>query len=265
MGCIVDDQLRILIVDDDHQRARTLVDILKVKGYHAQDAYSGVEALEMVGANSFDRVLTDIKMPDMNGMELHKSIKDKHPDLPVMMMTAYITEELVREGLEEGAVACRTKPLDINKLLHFLSMLRIKRTVIIVDDDSSYSKTLTYLLEMRHYKVLNVADPDELLDVILMSDGYQIVLLDMKLKGTRGLEVLKKIRKQVFFLPVILVTGFGEEIGQLVKEVYEYGAYTCLCKPLKHEELLRVLEEIHRRELRKVLNNSIGRYEQGVS
>lgn len=253
----MDDQIRILIVDDDRRMARTLVDILQVKGYHAQEAHSGIEALEMVGAETFDCVLTDIRMPEMNGVELYQAIKAKHPDLPVVMMTAYTADDLVREGLEQGAVACLTKPLDINMLLNFLSSLRMERTIIIVDDDPGFSETLGDILRARNFKVFETGDQHELLDV-LVSEGYQVVLLDMKLKSTNGLEVLKEIRKRGFHFPVILVTGFGDEMGPVIKQAFESNAYTCLYKPLKHEELFHVLEEIHGQELRKVLNKPIG-------
>jgi CheY-like chemotaxis protein len=69
--------------------AKTLVDILKVKGYETDSATSGPEALEKVRSRRFDSVLTDIKMPEMNGVDLHRLIKQAQPDLPVVLMTAY--------------------------------------------------------------------------------------------------------------------------------------------------------------------------------
>ena len=118
------DQLRILIVDDDRRMARTLTDILKVKGYEAEMAHSGPEALEKVEKGHFDCILSDIKMPEVNGVELYRAIKEIDADLPVVLMTAYSHDKLVNEGLKEGAIAVMTKPLDINALLSFFSALR---------------------------------------------------------------------------------------------------------------------------------------------
>ena len=250
---MVSDQLQILIVDDDRRMARTLVDILRVKGYGAQEAHSGEEALQMMRTVAFDCVLTDIRMPEMNGVELYRLIKAEQPDLPVVLMTAYTTNNMVGEGIEEGAVTCLTKPLDINMLLNFLSSLRMERTIIIVDDDPRFSETLGDILRARHFKDFETDDPHELLDV-LVPEGYHIVLLDMKLKNTNGLEVLKQIRKRNNWLPVILVTGFGDEMGSVVKEAMEFNAYTCLYKPLKHEELFQKLTDIHIQELRRILH-----------
>jgi len=72
-------EVRILIVDDNPDMARTLTDILKVKGYDAESAYSASEALEKVDRNSFDCVLSDIKMPEVSGVELYRTIKERNP------------------------------------------------------------------------------------------------------------------------------------------------------------------------------------------
>ena len=118
------EELRILIVDDDQRMANTLKDILSVKGYGTEVAFSGSEALGKVGKEKFDCVLTDVKMPEMNGVELYKAIKGIQPDIPVVLMTAYSADMLVKEGLEEGAIGTLAKPLDIEVLLAFFSKKR---------------------------------------------------------------------------------------------------------------------------------------------
>ena len=118
------DKLRVLIVDDDPRMAKTLKDILTVKGYEADVAHSGPEALEKTAETHFDCLLSDIKMPGINGVELFRAIRKTRPDLPVVLMSAYAHDELVKDGLEEGVIAVLAKPLDINALLSFFSTLR---------------------------------------------------------------------------------------------------------------------------------------------
>jgi len=90
--------------------ARTLGDILRVKGYQTEMAHSGDEALEMVDLQTVDCVLSDIKMPGVDGVELYRTIKAQRPDLPVVLMTAYCADALVEEGLEAGVIAVLTTP-----------------------------------------------------------------------------------------------------------------------------------------------------------
>jgi two-component system response regulator HydG len=113
--------LRILVVDDDRMMAKTLVDILRLKGYEAEGVHSGQEALDKAGQVGFDLLVSDIKMPDLNGVELCRQVKQKWPGLPVALMTAYATDRLLQEGVAQGAETVFDKPIAVNDLLAFLA------------------------------------------------------------------------------------------------------------------------------------------------
>ena len=116
--------MRILVVDDDPSMVDTLVAIFKIKGCKARGVYSGPEALKRVRRKRYDCVLTDIVMPEMSGVELCRAIKKRRPNLPVVLMTAYSNDRLIRQGLEEGAVTVLTKPFSIDDLLTLITSLR---------------------------------------------------------------------------------------------------------------------------------------------
>ncbi len=80
---------RILIVDDDCMMAKTMADILNVKGFRADTAHSAAETLALASEHEFDCVLTDVKMPEMNGVDLFRALKKRKPDVPIVLMTAY--------------------------------------------------------------------------------------------------------------------------------------------------------------------------------
>ena len=251
------DRFRILIVDDDKRMAKTLKDILIIKGYEADVAYSGSQTLEKAAETRFACILSDIKMPGINGVELYRVIKKTYPDLPVVLMTAYSYDKLVKKGLEEGVLAVLSKPLDINAVLSFLSTLRKELSIVIVDDDLQFCKTLADILRTRNFVVKKVFDPSGIADRI--KPNSQVVLLDMKLKGVSGLDVLKEIRAQYPYLPVVLVTGYREEMSGAVEAALKIGAHTCLYKPFEIEELLQLLNEIRRQELARILGRSVGK------
>ncbi len=249
--------LRILIVDDNEMMVKTLQDIFRVKGYEAEAAYSGAEALVKVEDGAFDCVLSDIKMPDMNGVGLYRRIRARWPELPVILMTAYATDKLVEEGLAEGVIAVLTKPLDLNLLLNFLSALHQERSIVIVDDDPDFCRTLGDILQARNFSVMQITDPDSLLEKL--KADRQVVLLDMKLNRLNGLDVLRKIKEQYPHLPVILVTGYGEEMTAAIETGLEINAHTCFYKPFQIEELLQVLTEIDHQELGRKLGRPVGK------
>jgi len=249
-----EEALNILVVDDDRRMANTLSDILKVKGYNTEVAYSGRGAIKKVESCSFDFILTDVKMPDIDGVRFYKTIKVRKPDIPVVLMTAYSTDRLVKEGLDAGVVATLTKPLDINLILSFLSMLKKESTIVIVDDDPKFTKTLAGILKNRGFIVIEVTDILNLNDNLVQNS--KIVLLDMKLGSVNGLDVLKDIKKKHPDMPVILITGYRKEMSQSIKKALDIKAYTCLYKPFHIEKLLEVLVEIKKKELGMLLGRS---------
>ena len=111
----------ILIVDDDPTNAGVLADILEVKGFKVHAATSGAEALTILRDHPVDILLTDIKMPGMNGLELYRAARQIQPGLITLLMSAYAADDLILQGLAEGIKTVLNKPLDIDFLLMMIS------------------------------------------------------------------------------------------------------------------------------------------------
>ena len=254
----MNERTQILIVDDDGRMGRTLADILRVKGYVAETARSGPEALEKVKARAFDCVLTDLKMPGMNGLELHKALRALQPALPVVLMTAYATDALISAGQEQGVIAMLSKPLDLNALLSFFSTLRDEQTIVIVDDDPEFCQTLEAILRARGYHTLAVTDPRLWpgLPGSQTANGakIQVVLVDVKLHETAGLDVLKRIRAQCPDLPVVVVAAYREEMAAVIEAAQPLNVYAYLYEPVNIEALLQILAEVRQTALRGALS-----------
>jgi len=244
-------KLQILIVDDDPSMRKTLTDIFRVKGHQAQAAGDGFEALEKMKANRFDCVLTDIKMPGMDGVELSRLIGEAWPEAPVLLMTAYADDALTREELVEGVIAVLSKPLPLNALLDFFTYLGQERLVVIVDDDLNFCRTLADILQLHGFTVIIITDPRQVIAGI--SKGAQTVILDMKLDGTTGQVVLRQIRQQYPDLPVILVTGYRQEMVSAIEEAFAVSVHGCFFKPLQVDALLKALTEIYHQQLGAIL------------
>ncbi len=119
----------ILIVDDEKNYLLILSAVLQEEGYDTLIANSGAEALELLAATAVDLVVTDMKMPGMDGMELLEQIKKRDAELPVIMMTAYGTVEKAVEAMQKGAYNYILKPFENARLVVFvnkaLAMFRI--------------------------------------------------------------------------------------------------------------------------------------------
>jgi len=104
----------ILVVDDDLIFGRSFVSVLKEKGYNAELANTGKSAIAEVENRYFDVVFLDVKLPDMNGVEVLKRIKTIRPETKVIMITAFSYNEFADELLQLGAFAYFCKPFDIS-------------------------------------------------------------------------------------------------------------------------------------------------------
>ncbi|MBI1912502.1 MAG: sigma-54-dependent Fis family transcriptional regulator [Deltaproteobacteria bacterium] len=107
----------ILVVDDEKGQREILKAILESEGYNVGTASGGQEALEAIQKNNFELVVTDLKMPGMDGHELLKQILREKPSVSVVMITAHGTIDSAVEAIRQGAFDYLTKPLDREKLL----------------------------------------------------------------------------------------------------------------------------------------------------
>lgn len=105
---------KILIVDDDESVNDFLMKFLQRKGYPAvQSVNTGKDALELIKKEDIKLVLLDIKLPDMNGIEILSKIKEVKKDVDVVMITGFPEEETAKEALKLGAYDYIMKPFDL--------------------------------------------------------------------------------------------------------------------------------------------------------
>ena len=115
-GANVNDKPNILIVDDDEGICRTLTLIFQRQGYETDTAGTGLEALEKARKKFFNMAFLDIKLPDMDGVELLKPFIEMHPDTLLLITTAYSSKETAIKALNEGAFAYIQKPLNMDEV-----------------------------------------------------------------------------------------------------------------------------------------------------
>jgi DNA-binding NtrC family response regulator len=114
--------MKILVVDDEAPiREVVKKGLSQMGGYSVEVAQNGLEAMEKIENDVFDLVLTDLKMPEMDGIELLKTIKGTRPEVMVILMTAYGSIETAVEAIKIGADDYITKPIDLNELLIHIS------------------------------------------------------------------------------------------------------------------------------------------------
>jgi len=238
------EKLKVLVVDDNEEFCRNVTDILELKGYEVVSAYDGFKGLDLVKENGFDLVLMDVKMPAMDGVETYKKVKEIAPDTPVIMITAFAVEDLLREALREGAYGSLKKPIDFDQLLGFITQATGKGAMILVaDDDEDLCANIQQILSDKGYRVRVVYDGNAAV-VEAEKNNFDIMLLDMKLPALNGLETYLAIREFRPNVVAVVITGYRLETDELVQRALQESVYTCLEKPIDMGNLVSLLEQI---------------------
>jgi Nif-specific regulatory protein len=181
-------KMQILIVDDEKAQRELLAGFLIKEGYGAEAAEDGKKALEEMKAGEFDLVLTDYRMPGMDGIQLLREIRRAHPEATVVIMTAYGTVETAVQAMKEGAYDYITKPIDLAELL-----LLIQR---IAKESGLHRENLQLKEQLRdkfkvEFIISNSRRMEEALNLVGRVAGSQATVLILGESGT-GKELIAR-------------------------------------------------------------------------
>jgi DNA-binding NtrC family response regulator len=110
-------QIRVLIADDEVEFITTLGARLKLRGFETTTVSSGIAALKVIEQDPPDVLVLDLKMPDLNGLEVLAKVKEDFPAIEVIMLTGHGSFEAGKEGREQGAFDYIMKPVNLNQLI----------------------------------------------------------------------------------------------------------------------------------------------------
>lgn len=273
--------LRVLLVDDEEEFLSSTSRPLRRRGFEVEVAPNGVTALELVGSRAFDAVVLDVKMPDIDGIDLFHQLRGRFPGLAILLLTGHGSIADAFETTKDGVADYLSKPIDVDQLAD-----RVRRAVaaaacepggaqpaaagteqirvMLVDDELDFLESMRKVLARRRFDVVTASNGQEALDQ-LQQHLVDVVVLDVKMSGMDGLEVLRRIRERHPGLQVILLSGHPSvEAATLGVRL---GANEYLRKPPKLEDLVDTIRRLHRdrqaailEEQQKLINEVLRRY-----
>ncbi|MBP1740752.1 MAG: response regulator [Deltaproteobacteria bacterium] len=122
---------KVLLVDDELDFLDTLSERMRDRGMDVSTTTSAEDALKKVDAESYDAIVLDLMMPEMDGLELLKAIKKKKPELQVILLTGYATVGKGIEAMKLGAVDFLEKPADLKVLTEKIKEAQANKMVIV--------------------------------------------------------------------------------------------------------------------------------------
>lgn len=151
---------KILIVDDEPDICKALEFLLKSEGYAVTSANSGEDAIEKLKTDSFDVVLTDLKMGRVDGMTVLEKAKEINPDMPVIMMTAFASIESAVEAMKRGAVDYIVKPF-LNEEIK-LTIKKVLEQKKIISENIALKQQISQRMACRDF----VANSESMLKIV---------------------------------------------------------------------------------------------------
>jgi CheY-like chemotaxis protein len=235
---------RILIIDDNEEFAENIKEILEDEDLHAQVANDGPSGLSALAENEFDLVITDMKMPGMNGLEVIRFIKEKWPALPVIVISAYARDELLEQAEKEGALGILSKPVDMEYLTRFVNKVaNSDNKILIVEDDDDMRSNLSSVVSDID-SIVPLTAPSQA-EADRMSDNAQLkgAIIDLRLPDGDGVELGKRLRDKFGNdLPVVFITGFAADFRENLEQVLGLDGVNLLEKPFAIDKFVALVE-----------------------
>jgi len=225
----------ILVVDDEEGGRASLAANLELEGYAVVEAKDGAEAITLFRGAEFDLVITDVRMPKMNGVEAFREMKRLRPGVVVVMVTAFAAEGLLDEAMSEGAYTVLKKPFAMPQLFRIVEAAVNRPVVLVVDHDGEALATALGELGLRAELAL-----DGPTAVRRVAEGrVDVCVLDLTVNGGDPLQTHVELRRMDPRMIVIAVSG--DPVPELVHRFVSEGGYACLRKPYRLGELVRVI------------------------
>lgn len=277
------ESIRLLLVDDEEEFLMATSQALRRRGFEVTVAPNGVTALEKISREIFDIVVLDVKMPDIDGIEVFSQIREQQPDLPVILLTGHPSTSDAFHTSKKGIADYISKPVDMDELAGIIKAAVAhsrqqspesatepdtssdpKITVMIVDDEADLLQSLSRAFTRRAFRVLTAESGSRALE-ILENVLVDIMILDVKMPGMDGLEVLRRVKQKHPSIQVILLSGHPSVDTAL--EGINMGASEYMKKPAEIDELADTMRRLYRerqelleKQQQKLIDEIIRRY-----
>lgn len=232
---------KILVADDDEGVRAGLVANLELEGYVVVEARDGGEAIKLAGEQAFDLIVSDVVMPVATGVELLTAVRKQNLDTPFILISAFVSEELVARALAEGLFAILYKPFAMERILEVVARALRRNVVLLVDDTRSYIASLASALRSVGMRVEACEDGLSAVE-FAQTNTVDVCVLDLVMQPLDGLQTCEALQQINDRMDIIAITGLAS--NEQVRGIARRGVSTCLRKPFDVRELLTAIARV---------------------
>ncbi len=211
-------EMKILLLEDDHILSESLTEYLELEGFSVDRAYRGEEVFDLTFENRYDLYILDVNVPDVNGFDVLKALKESGDETPAIYVTALTDVSSISKGFSIGAEDYIKKPFDPEELVIRIKSRYLKKDKTILHKDLVYDPTSRLLqkngktiglgeiqLNLFHMLIIRkdkIVDHFELMDLLEQPSANALRVNLAKLKSKLDIEI-KNIRGQGYMIETI--------------------------------------------------------------
>jgi DNA-binding NtrC family response regulator len=242
-----DSETKILVVDDDRALLELLSETLDALGYRAVAAAGGSEAKELLESQTFDLMITDISMPDVDGHQLLKWVRNRHRDLPVLFISGLAEEQRGGSAWADGFVPKPFRISNLEELIENALQAKGGTKVLVVDRDRAFREVLADALNRSAFRAFAASTGEEAL-LELDRAKFRAIVCEIELSDMPARRLLEAVRVKYPEIEAVVTSEFLSP-AEISEELSGLPALGCLAKPFKVGDLVGLLERISERDV----------------
>ncbi len=232
--------MKILVVDDNVDLAQSIADLLQGVGHDASCVSTGEDALDALGADSFDIALLDLKLPGISGMQVFRRILREHSSCRTIMMSGYRLPQMISEVITGGPVEVLDSRHAMNDVPLRLANIKDGGIVLMVQDEPRFAESLArYLGREGHTPAVIYRRQD--VQQQLKSGKADVLILDLRQPVLYALDCYLHTLEQGRRIPTVLISTTQKNLPY--RDVFRSFENTmCLFKPFSPEVLFNTID-----------------------
>ncbi len=237
--------LRVLVIDDEEGVRATMAANLELAGFVVFEASSIADAVACLRRAAVDAIVSDVRMPDRDGLAGLADLREAQPEVPVVFVTGYDEDTILEMAVARGAYTVLGKPVSSDRVVDVVRRAAAKPFVLVVDDDDAYLTGLSENLRLAGLEVHAAADAAAAVEVATAM-SVDVCVVDLMLgSGDDGAVLTARLREAAPDVAVITMTG--HDVEDVVRRAARAGAAQCLRKPFDAPTLTRLIARARRR------------------
>jgi CheY-like chemotaxis protein len=235
----------ILIIDDEAQVRLMLRKLLESEGYTVTEASNGIEGVKCYHENPADLIITDIIMPDKQGIQTIRELKKEYPDVKIIALSGGgkgTPDGYLNLAKQSGAMQTIEKPIRKGELLKAIK--HCMTHILIIDDEQPIRLMLRKLFESEGYTVTEASNGMEGIESY-RENPANLIITDLLMPEKEGLETIIELKKKNPAIKIIAMSGGGRnKPDKYLHMAKQLGAMQTFEKPIRKGELLRAIKNL---------------------